>query len=152
MTGLAPPVWLGWLPWVGLVLVLLGLAIPAGKLVRRRWLVSRAESPRERILVTYDVMADRAADVGLGRRSGETLDEYRARLADRVEFSNGHLGRLTRIAGAAAYSSHDPSGQDVEQAEECARQVEHDVRRSSGPVKVALGWFRVELPRSRTGS
>jgi transglutaminase-like putative cysteine protease len=151
-TGLAPPTWFRWLPWLGLALLLLALAIPVGKLFRRRWLVSRAASPRERILVTYDVMADRAADVGLGRRSGETLDEYRARLVDRVEFSNGHLGRLTRIAGAAAYSGHEPNEEDVEQAEGCARQVEHDVRRSSGPVRVAMGWFRVELPRSRTRS
>ena len=46
------------------------------------------------------------------RRPGETLEEYRQRLSTSGAFTDGHLDRLTSIAGRAAYAPAGSAGAD----------------------------------------
>ncbi|MBA3552240.1 MAG: transglutaminase domain-containing protein, partial [Actinobacteria bacterium] len=124
------------------ILILVG--IPLGKLVRRRWMLGRARLPREVVLAAYGVLVDEARDLGLGRRPGETLREYRERLERSVAFSNGHLSALTAVAGRAAYSDLEVTSEEADDAVADARQIRDDIRRSSGWLRVALGWFRLD--------
>ena len=80
-----------------------------------------AAEPRRLILETYEVFTERAAGLGLGRGPGETLDEYRRKVMETGYLSNGHLDRLTRLATAAAYSQHEPDGEQARDAGERRR-------------------------------
>jgi transglutaminase-like putative cysteine protease len=138
-------------PWprriLGGALALAGLAflaVPVVKAARRRLRLVRARSPRQLVLAAYDVFDDQARDLGLGRRLGETLREHRARLEREVSFSNGHLQRLTSVAGRAAYSSLPVPRELAQEALTDARRASTDIRRSRGTLKVLAGWFRVE--------
>lgn len=137
---------------IAVLLLVLIVAIPLWKAVRRRLALRPARDARQRVIAAYTVFTDTAADVGLGRRGGETLGEYRRRLEREVRFSDGHLGRLTGLAGVAAYSDRELGPEQADEAVACARQAGADVRRSSGRAKAALGWFRVDRPFSRNGA
>jgi transglutaminase-like putative cysteine protease len=129
----------------GLVLaILVVLSIPLVKRAQRRLRMARAHSPRERVLAAYEVLVDQARDVGFGREPGETLREYRARLERRVQFSDGHLGRLTAAADRAAYSRLEMTEDVAMQASTDARQAAEDIRRSIGTLQLMAGWFRLE--------
>jgi transglutaminase-like putative cysteine protease len=142
----------GWRWWavrlVFLLAALFLLSLPLQKLVRRRFALATATAPRERILAAYRLMADQASDFGLRRRSHETLWEYRTRLKDEVVFSDGHLDRLTVLAGMAAYSEAHLSPDQAEQALDAARVAARDIARSGGTAKRLAGWFRPERLRS----
>ena len=91
------------------VALVVALAIPPLRALRRRRRLRKAgDEPRALILATYDVFAERAADLGYPRTSGETLREYRRRLASSGAITDGHLERLTSIAGRAAYAPAEP--------------------------------------------
>lgn len=142
----------GWdaVPWVGLGLgVALVLGLPVAKVFRRRRALARAVAPRERVLAAYGALGAEAADLGLPRRRDETLVEYRRRLRDRVAFSNGHLDRLTALAGRAAYSDRDIEAEAAESAVQDLRQAAHDLRRWAGVPRRVLGLYRVRLPARR---
>jgi hypothetical protein len=130
--------------------VLFVLSLPLVKLTRRRLALAMASAPRERVLAAYRLMADHASDLGLGRRPHETMSEYRSRLKGEVAFSDGHLDRLTDLAGVAAYSEGTISAADADQAIDAARVAARDMARSKGAAKRLAGWFRVE--RTREGS
>jgi hypothetical protein len=109
--------------------LLVALSIPPVRALRRRAHLLRAgHAPRALILATYDVFAERAADLGYGRGPGETLDEYRQRLSSSGAISNGHLDRLTSIAVRAAYAPQDPPASDVQEAAEAASTALHVLR------------------------
>ena len=127
------------------VLLALGL-IPVARWRRRRHALRRAKTPRAKTIVAYELFELRAADVGIGRRDGETLDEYRRRLEEQVAFSDGHLERLTRLARLALYSVRSPSPEESRVAIAATRALTTDVRRHAGRTRTILAAFR---PASR---
>jgi hypothetical protein len=129
--------------------VLAFLTIPLMKRLRRRWALARARDGRERVLVAYRTMADRARDVGIRRDSSETLDEFRERLLARVVFSDGHLGRLTALADLAAYSQDEVDDDQAIEAVEAARVAGGDIERSAGRLGRVVGWYRIRIPLLR---
>ncbi len=124
---------------VALVLVVL---IPAVKWAVRLRIAHRRGPPSEVVLAAYRLFEGEAADVGLGRRPGETLTEYRARLSGRVRFTDGHLARLVGSATWAAYADAEPTRDDARRALADARSAIRDVRRSVGPARRLLGVYR----------
>jgi transglutaminase-like putative cysteine protease len=135
--------------WILLVLALMGLvlaAIPPARAAGRRTRLRRAShEPRRLILATYDVFTERAADLGYARTPGETLHEYRGRLAATGTMSDGHLDRLTTIAGRAAYSADDPDRDDARAATQAADTTLRDLRTATPIARRLLGLYR--LPR-----
>jgi hypothetical protein len=129
--------------FLGALLLLALLVIPPGRALRRRVRLRRAgHGPREMILATYDVFDERAADLGWGRRPGETLLEYRARVAASRTLSDGDLERLTALAGAAAYAESDPEPADAAAAANAARATLRDLRNGTPLGRRVLGLYR----------
>jgi len=131
-------IFLGLLAALGVLLVL----VPIVKSAWRRTLLRRPREPRERVLAAYRVFDGEAADLGMGRREGETLEEHRARLAAIVAFSDGHLGRLTSAAARAAYSPDQPTPQEAREVADEARRAIRDLRRDAGWFRRAVGTYR----------
>ena len=120
------------------------LAIPPFRALRRRTRVRRAGGePRALILATYDVFAERAADLGHPKTPGETLHEYRTRLTAGGAITDGHLDRLTSIAGRAAYAPDEPAASDVREASEAATSVLHDLRERTPIGRRIAGQYRL---------
>jgi transglutaminase-like putative cysteine protease len=145
-TGRAPG--RGWRDWIvpgtaGL-LVLLLLLIPLIKWARRRLAVARAGAPRQRILTTFRVMTEQAADFGLGRQASETFWEYRTRLKERVVTLDGDLDSLATLAARAAYSVDGMSLGEARTATVAAQATVRQLRRSAGRPRRFLGWFRLD--------
>jgi hypothetical protein len=124
-------------PWavvaaIALLVALVLAGIPFGQwLARRRRLRRAARDPRMLILATYDVFTQRAADLGLGRAPGETLEEYRRRASRSDRLIDGHLDRLTRITARAAYAPGPPSDGDVLDATADAAEVVRQLRQTA---------------------
>ncbi len=129
---------LGLLAVVGLLLVV----VPIGKAAWRARTLRRSREPREHILAAYRVFEGEAADLGLGRREGETLDEHRARLSAAVAFSDGHLGRLASLATRAAYASEPPTTDDADASVRAARRAIRNLRRDAGFIRRIVGTYR----------
>ena len=127
---------------VGAVAGLLLLITPIAKWVWRHRLLRAPRNPRDRILATYRVFDGKAADLGLGRRDGETLEEHRARLSAAAALSDGHLSHLAALAVRAAYSADPPSPADASQALRDARTAIGDLRRDAGWVRRIVGTYR----------
>jgi hypothetical protein len=94
------------------------------------------------VVSAYEVVLWAAQDLGLGRRRGETPWEYRTRLRSEVAFSDGHLERLTALAGRALYAEDGLGRVEGEDAGRAARTLLHDLRRHAGPVRTVAGAFR----------
>jgi transglutaminase-like putative cysteine protease len=127
------------------LLILLGallIVVPIAKSAWRRRLLRRSREPREHVLAAYRVFDGEAADLGLGRREGETLDEHRARLAAAIAFTDGHLGRLTTQATRAAYAAEAPSPEDASSAVEDAHEAIRELRKDAGLVRRIVGTYR----------
>jgi len=123
--------------------LIVALAIPPIRAIRRRRRLHRAgHEPRALILATYDVFAERAADLGHPRTSGETLQEYRRRLTSSGLITDGHLERLTSIAGRAAYAPTEPLGSEVAEATDAATTVLHDLRERTPFTQRIAGQYR----------
>ena len=119
------------------------LVLPPARALRRRIrLRSASAEPRRLILVTYEQFIDRAAALGLGRGAGETLEEYRRKVMETGYLSNGHLDRLTRLATAAAYSLHEPDGEQAEDAGDAAETAIREIKRAVGPTRWLVGLYR----------
>ncbi len=96
------------------VAVALLLVVPGRRAWRRRRLLRRAgDEPRRLILASYDVFADRAAELGLARAVGETPREYARRVGADGRMSDGRVDRLASLATRAAYAPTDPSPEDA---------------------------------------
>jgi transglutaminase-like putative cysteine protease len=132
---------------LGSLAVLAALGIPLWKMAWRRRELRRARSPREITLAAYRVFASRAADVGYGKRPGETLPEYRARLRLELPSPNGDLDTLTRVVAAAAYSPEAPSRQDASQAIRSGRSAIAAVRRDAPKLRRLVGALRPRIDR-----
>jgi hypothetical protein len=125
--------------------VVLIVVVPVAKWLWRRRTLRRYRDPRERVLAAYRVFDGAAADLGLGRREGETLEEHRARLSATVALSDGHLARLAGIAGRAAYAAPAPSREEADAAGRDARTAIADMRRSVGILRRIAGTYRPGL-------
>jgi hypothetical protein len=134
--------------------ILLGLAAVAGvvlvltPLVKGLWrsrMLRRSRPPRELVLAAYRVFDGEAADLGLGRREGETLEEHRARLSAAVALSDGHLSRLTTTTARAAYSDEPPTEEDAQAAVRDARTAISDLRKDAGWIRRVVGTYRPGL-------
>jgi hypothetical protein len=90
----------------------------------------------------YRVFDGKAADLGLGRREGETLEEHRARLSAAVALSDGHLGHLAALTARAAYAEDPPSPAEANQAVRDARTAIGDLRRDAGWLRRIAGTYR----------
>jgi hypothetical protein len=136
-----------------LILVLLALAaIPTTKAVRRRLSRRRARAPGQQVLAAYEGLAARAADLGLGRGSSETMWEYRSRLRERVPGLDGQFDRLTGLAGRAAYSQRDITDQQVSEAIATVRHSWRLIRDSTSFGRRVMGWFWVDRARLFRGT
>ncbi|HEU4355262.1 MAG TPA: DUF3488 and transglutaminase-like domain-containing protein [Actinomycetota bacterium] len=124
------------------MLVAILVLVPIVKAVWRYQALHRRREPREAVLAAYRVFDGEAADLGLGRRTGETLAEYRDRIGSTVRFSDGHLRTLTAATMRAAYSSDLPDPDDVREAARAAHTAIRDMRRSTGLVRRVTGIYR----------
>ena len=130
--------------------LLVVLLIPVAKWGRWRSILMRARTPNDRVLATFDVMSQRAADVGLGRREEETLGEYRERLRGRVPALDGSFDRLTSLTSRAAYSEAEVEHDQVDEASGWSKAVVREIRKATSLGSRMLGLFRLErfaLPR-----
>ncbi|HJP65180.1 MAG TPA: transglutaminase-like domain-containing protein, partial [Actinomycetota bacterium] len=144
------PWWRRWaVPAGAIAILLLALVIPGAKATRRRIRLSRARDPRDRVLVAFELMSLSAADLGLGRRSHETVQEYRGRLKADVTSLDGDLDRLAALTITAAYSEEVLTDRDAAMAVTSGRRAAGDMRRAAGPVRRAVGWFRPGTLRPR---
>jgi len=126
---------------LGLAL-LVAAALPLGKVLLRRRALARARSPGDRVVAALGVVQGVAADLGLGRRSGETLQEYRERLRESVVLSDGHLDLVTGLAEVALYSQRAVLADDAGAAITASRVIVRDLRRSAGVKRRVLGALR----------
>jgi transglutaminase-like putative cysteine protease len=129
---------------LGFLAVLLGMAsLPPIRALRRRVRLRRAAgNPTRLILTAYDVFTERAAELGLPRGRGETLEEYRLRVVASGARVNGHLDRLSSIASNAAYGPDEPDGQTARTASEAAHRAWKDMKRGTPLVTRLTGPFR----------
>jgi transglutaminase-like putative cysteine protease len=128
-----------------LALGLLAVLVPSVKWLWRRRMLHRRGRSREAVLAAYRVFDGEAADLGMGRRDGETLLEYGLRIREAVPFSDGHLEALTAAATRAAYSAEPIAPEEAEQATRVARVAIRDMRRSAGIVRRITGVYRPGL-------
>jgi len=134
-------IFLGLLIALGVLLIV----VPIAKSAWRRRLLRRSREPREHVLAAYRVFDGEAADLGLGRRDGETLDEHRARLAAAIAFTDGHLGRLTTQATRAAYAAQAPTPEEARASAEDAHRAIRELRKDAGLVRRIVGTYRPGL-------
>jgi TgpA N-terminal domain/Transglutaminase-like superfamily len=128
---------------VGALLLLLLVLVPVVKGASRRIRVRRAREPREVVLAAYRAFEGEAADLGLARARGETLWEHRIRLSQRVDFSDGHLDRLTGITGRAAYSTRPVNELLAREAVDASRVAVKDLRAAVPLPRRILGRYRL---------
>lgn len=121
------------------------VVVPIAKWAWRRRTLRRHRDPRERVLAAYRVFDGAAADLRLGRREGETVEEHRARLSATVALSDGHLARLAGLAERAAYAAPAPSREEADAAGRDARTAIADLRRGVGIIRRIAGTYRPGL-------
>jgi len=121
------------------------LLIPPIRALRRRSRLRRAgRSPRRLILATYDVFAERAADLGFPRGPGETLEEYRWRIAREGIPTDERLDRLTAIAGRAAYGAAEPGQDEAREAADAAARAIRELRGRTSLRRRIVGQYRLK--------
>jgi transglutaminase-like putative cysteine protease len=135
-------------PGVALALVGLGLALLAALVIPpvkaiRRWMSLRDRGdPRRRVVAAYRWMNGGAADLGLGRRRGETLEEYRARLIADGGAPAELVGRLTGLTSRAVYSIRSVGHEHADEAVAAARALVRELRNEAGVRRTVLGAIR----------
>ena len=130
------------LPLAPIAALLLVLAIPLRKAIRRRRLLRRAAAPRARVLAALSVFEERTAEVGLPRRAGETLAEYRVRLAAELPELAREAEVLAHTAGRALYSSAELGATDADRSLEAIRALTRALRRRAGRGRALVGAIR----------
>jgi transglutaminase-like putative cysteine protease len=128
-------------------LTLLGLLLlPLARTVRRRRRLAHASGrPRELILATYDVFAERAAELGFARSEGETIEEYRRRVSASGLLRDGDLDRLSTITTGAAYAPREPHEDDARAAAEAAHTTLKELQRGTpwtARIRGRYRWYR----------
>jgi hypothetical protein len=128
---------------VALVTLLL-VALPPAKAVRRRLALRRgSRGPGVRVTAAYEVLCDRAADVGLGRRPFETPWEYERRIVAFAPASEVALDRLTDLTMRANYAMNGIGTSEASEAADLSRSASRVIRQSSPAIRRVVGWYRV---------
>lgn len=127
---------------IGVGAITLALVPPVRALRRRRRLRRARRVPRSLILATYDVFADRAAELGYPRREGQTIEEYRAAVASSGAPVDGDLTRLSVLATTAAYAAPEPDERQAEEATRTSHAVLRAMRRDAGWKQRVTGPYR----------
>jgi hypothetical protein len=127
---------------VGLAALGLLLVPPVRAWRRRRRLRRARHDPRQLILATYDVFTERAGELGFVRQRGETLEEYRGRMAASGRLAVDHLDRLTKVTAGAAYSPREPVAEDARAASADASQVLKELRKGTSLTQRVTGPYR----------
>jgi transglutaminase-like putative cysteine protease len=123
-------------------LALLALVlVPPVRAARRRLHVARSREPRALVLACYDVFSSRAADLGLGRREGETVQEHRRRLAEAAA-ADGDLETLARLVHAAAYGPAPVGPEEAREARRATRGAVRDLVGRTGLARRIAGAYR----------
>jgi hypothetical protein len=94
------------------------------------------------VIAAYRWLQGGAADLGMGRRRGETLREYGARLVREADVPPDPLERLTTLTVGAAYSMREPATQHSDEAVAAARGLLRELRSRAGIGKTVLGALR----------
>jgi hypothetical protein len=133
------------------VAFLLGIGIPVARRLRRRRRLRAANDPRMLIITTYDVFADRARELGVGRAPGDTLDEFRDRLVatDRLQDADRPLVRMTTEVVRAAYAAESPDPATAQEVSRDADAVLQALRSTTSLRQRVLGRYRIERGTSR---
>jgi hypothetical protein len=138
--------------WSRLLLVALAVAlalaaiIAPGKAIARHLALRRAGDARGRVLAAYAWLLEGADDLGLGRRTGETPREYRARvLLDDVPQDAAE--RITGLAAGALYSPRDPDEREADAAVGAAREILRSLRRRAGALRLLRAALRPAASR-----
>jgi hypothetical protein len=136
----------GLLALVALILgLVMAITVPLVRAWRRRRRLLAARAPRELIVATYDVFGERAGELGWPRGTGETPQEYRARLVAVEGFGDDDRGRLERMTGAvvrAAYAPAEPDAAASQETSADARAVLHALRSTTPLRQRVLGLYR----------
>jgi hypothetical protein len=133
------------------VALLVGIGIPVARRLRRRRRLRAANDPRMLIITTYDVFADRARELGVGRAPGDTLDEFRDRLVatDRLQDADRPLVRMTSEVVRAAYAAEPPDPVTAQEVSRDADAVLQALRSTTSLRQRVLGRYRLERGTSR---
>jgi len=135
------PLWMR-VAFGALLALLVIAAIPAWKWASRRRRLRRASTPKDRVLAAFDVLEERAADVGLDRRPEETLLEYEVRLRATIALRDGDLERLTGLVTRAAYGPEGVDAAEALLATDALRVLTGDLRRHAGRGRALMGAIR----------
>jgi hypothetical protein len=126
------------------LLVLILIATPPLKEIRRSIALRRGgRDPRERVQAAYEVLCERTADVGLGRRSFETPWEYQRRMAVVAPASAHALDRLTDLTLRATYAMNGITDEDAAEAAGLSGEAYREIRKSSPASRRLVGLYRV---------
>jgi transglutaminase TgpA-like protein/transglutaminase superfamily protein len=133
------------------VALLVGIGMPVVRRLRRRRRLRAANDPRMLIITTYDVFADRARELGVGRAPGDTLDEFRDRLVatDRLQDADRPLVRMTTEVVRAAYAADPPDPATAQEVSRDADAVLQALRSTTSLRQRVLGRYRLERGTSR---
>jgi len=126
------------------LLVVLLLVTPPLKEIRR-WAALRhgGRSPQERVSAAYEVLCERTADIGLGRRPFETPLEYERRMTVVAPGSAHALVRLTDLTLRATYAMNGITEEDAAEAADLSREAYREIRKSSPAARRLVGLYRV---------
>jgi hypothetical protein len=128
---------------IGLLVVLLLITPPLKEI--RRWTALRrgGRSPRDRVTAAYEVLCERTADIGLGRRPFETPSEYERRMAHFAPASANALAPLTDLTLRATYAMNGITDEEAAQAAQLSRDAYREIRKSSPASRRLVGLYRI---------
>jgi hypothetical protein len=111
----------------------------------RRWMALRrsGRNPRERVSAAYEVLCQRTADIGLGRRPFETPLEYERRMSAVAPGSEHALVRLTDLTLRATYAMNGITDAEATEAARLSRDAYREIRKSSPASRRLVGLYRV---------
>jgi len=89
------------------------------------------------------VFTQRAADLGYPRGPGETIEEYRRKLDRSSPEGDAGIGRLSTIAGRAAYAPEEPGEDDARGAREAADTALRGLRKGTSLPRRLSGSYRL---------
>jgi transglutaminase-like putative cysteine protease len=128
-----------------LLAVLVLALVPPVRWARRKARLRAAavhkSDPRRLILTSYDVFSERAAEIGYPRGPGETLKEYRDRLAS-TRLADGSLSRLTDVVSETAYAPGEPTEDAAVDAATSAEQAWKELHDSTPRAQRIKGAYR----------
>lgn len=118
------------------------IGIPLVKAIVRRRVGRAGRGPRAAVLAQFRTFESVARDLGVGRRPGETLNEYGVRIAGAVPEAAMPVAVLASATTRAAYAAEPPTDAEVRLARSSMHAARRAVRRSAGWRRRAVGALR----------